>query len=182
MESSFCRVLGVRRYHRSTPQHAPGYGALPSAVILCTFYLKIYLCVFHHRPYEYIALLQVSLVWRSILDIGNLKTRLTLGQNGDEREAQVFALNELVPKLDLSRRSTLAENNRFCIYMNTLFALAQLWNEIVSCLCMVLIMPTPQPNTRACTRRRMHAQTENCKTMYWVSLLRCAGCFRSCSS
>jgi hypothetical protein len=58
-------------------------------------------------------LLQVSLIWKSILDVGNAKTKLMLGRKSNDRDAQGFTLNELVPNLDLGTSSTLTQNCRF---------------------------------------------------------------------
>jgi hypothetical protein len=53
-------------------------------------------------------LLQVSLIWRSILDIGYSKQKIFLGKKSD----QIFALDEFVPTLDL-KRLALSASSRF---------------------------------------------------------------------
>jgi hypothetical protein len=77
----------------------------------------------HHIKYSYFSImmiignnepLQVSLVWRSILDTVDKKTKLTLGKKCQERDDQVLTLNELIPNLDLGKSSTLSQNCRFC--------------------------------------------------------------------
>jgi hypothetical protein len=66
-------------------------------------------------------LLQVSLIWRSILDTVGLKKKLTLGTKRSEREDQVFTLHELVPTLDLGKNSTLAQHSRLVKHKPTPF-------------------------------------------------------------
>ena len=51
-------------------------------------------------------LLQVSLIWRSILDVGTLKQKLTLGEKKTKIDDQFFTLHDLVPKLDLGKLNT----------------------------------------------------------------------------
>jgi hypothetical protein len=50
---------------------------------------------------------QASLIWRSVLDIGTNKLKLTLGKKKNASVDQIFTFNDLVPKLHLGGKSAL---------------------------------------------------------------------------
>ncbi len=40
-------------------------------------------------------------MWRSVLDVGSAKLKLTVGKKNSVSEDQIFTINDIVPKLDL---------------------------------------------------------------------------------
>jgi hypothetical protein len=67
----------------------------------------------YRNNHNHKVLLQVSLIWRSILDIGYSKQKVLLGKKNGKSDDQIFALEDFVPILDLKRLTLRAASSRF---------------------------------------------------------------------